>query len=428
MTCSTLTRLTHSGDSLEDWLAWQETLNPAEIDLGLDRVRQVFKRLDLTPPAGAVYTVAGTNGKGSTVVVVDALLQQAGRHTGVYTSPHLTRYNERIAVGGKPAADEDIVNAFKVVEEARGDIPLTYFEFGTLAALQHFQSAGCDSWVLEVGLGGSLDAVNVVDADFAIITTVDLDHQAWLGDSIEVIAKEKAGIMRAGKPVFYGDRPVPDSVRQHAIDCGAELHCLGESFRFRRLDATRWQWQGVSRELTELPLPAGGVIQMHNQSVALAALEASDPALLDSLLETPSLLAGLSLPGRLQPYVDSHHWLLDVAHNPQAARALRGALNGQQPATVVVGMLADKYAEDFVRELGFEGSRWLTCPTPGARGATADELAERLQPLLQDGCKAYLSVEEALLAARNQTPPGELILVCGSFAVVGPALQWLGLY
>jgi len=423
-----LTRFRDSGRSLEDWLAWQETLNPAEIDLGLERVRQVFQQLNLIPPPGAVFTVAGTNGKGSTVAVIDAVLRAAGRSTGAYTSPHLIRYNERIVLNGTPATDADIVSAFEAVEAARGDIQLTYFEFGTLAALHLFHSAGCDCWVLEVGLGGRLDAVNIVAADVAIITTVELDHQAWLGDSIELIAMEKAGIMRVGKPVFYGDRPVPDSVRQHAVDCGAELHCLGETFSFQRLDEATWQWHGVSRQLSGLQIPPGGVSQLHNQSVALAALESNDPELLDCVAEAPQLLANCGLPGRLQRYQDAHGWLLDVAHNPQAARALRHALSGEQPATVVVGMLADKHVEDFVGELELASADWLTCPTQGARGATASELAERLRPLLQQGCESYPSVEAAMVAARAQTPPGELILVCGSFGVVGPALQWLGLY
>lgn len=423
-----MTRISDSRRTLGQWLEWQETLNPAEIDLGLERVNRVFERLNLKPPSGHVFTVAGTNGKGSTVAAMDAVLRTAGRQTGVYTSPHLLRYNERIVVNGIPADDEQIVGAFEAVEAARGDIPLTYFEFGTLAALQHFCTAGCDSWVLEVGLGGRLDAVNVVSADVAVITTVDLDHQAWLGDSIELIAKEKAGIMRQGKPVFYGDRPVPNSVRQYAADCGASLHCLGESFSFQRSDEDSWQWRGASRELSGLQLPPGGVAQLRNQSVALAALEQWDPDSLDCAVQSPGLLAAHNLPGRVQRHADSHNWLLDVAHNPQAARALHDALGSEEPATVVVGMLGDKYAEDFLHALGFDNAKWLACPTPGPRGAKAAELADRLRPLLQNDCEAYPTVEAALQAAREQTPAGGLILVCGSFGVVGPALRWLGLY
>lgn len=414
--------------SLSDWLAWQGSLHPSEIDLGLQRVKTVYDRLQLKPPQGNVFTVAGTNGKGSTVSVIDTLLRANGLHTGVYTSPHLVRYNERIVVDGEAASDEAIVAAFEQVDAARENISLTYFEFGTLAALQYFSTAGCDAWVLEVGLGGRLDAVNIVDPDIAVITTVDLDHQAWLGDNIEQIAAEKAGILRAGRPGFFGDNPVPCSVRHHAKALGLELRSPGNGYSYQRKGSDQWDWQGAERQLQGLTVPVGGDVQLANQALALAAVEARDASLLDALKDNPALLAKQALPGRAQHYADEHHWVLDVAHNPQAARALRIGLAERQPATVVIGMLADKAVAEFVGALDVTAARWLICPTEGSRGAASTELSRQLAPLTGGDCIACESVEVALEQARRDTPPGELILVCGSFGVVGPALRWLGLY
>ncbi len=414
--------------SLSDWLEWQGSLHPAEIDLSLERVQTVYDRLQLKPPRDNVFTVAGTNGKGSTVAVIDTLLRANGLRTGVYTSPHLVRYNERIVVDGEAASDAAIVEAFEQVDAARENISLTYFEFGTLAALRYFSTAVCDAWVLEVGLGGRLDAVNIVDPDIAVITTVDLDHQAWLGDSIEQIAAEKAGILRAGRPGLFGDAPVPGSLRNHARALGLDLSSPGNGYSYQRKGDNEWDWHGAERKLQGLIVPVGGDVQLANQALALAAVEARDACWLEVLTANPALLATQALPGRAQHYMDDHHWVLDVAHNPQAARALRIALAEWQPATVVFGMLADKAVDEFVSALGVTAARWLICPTEGSRGAGSSELARQLAPLTGGNCIACESVELALEQARRDTPPGELILVCGSFGVVGPALRWLGLY
>jgi len=415
--------------SLSDWLTWQESLHPAEIDLGLERVKTVYDRLQLNPPAEGVFTVAGTNGKGSTVAAIDTVLRANGMRTGVYTSPHLVRYNERIVVAGEAASDAAIVSAFEQVDAAREDISLTYFEFGTLAALRHFATAGCDAWVLEVGLGGRLDAVNVVDPDVAVITTVDLDHQAWLGDSIEQIAAEKAGILRAGRPGFYGAKPVPASVINRARELGIELRWPDRGYRYcRKANGKQWDWQGEISELRGLTVPSGGDVQLANQAVALAAVEARNSNWLTPMANNPALLARQALPGRVQHFADEHRWVLDVAHNPQAARALRQELAGSQPVTVVIGMLADKAVAEFVDALGVTAALWLTCPTEGSRGTASTELARQLAQQIAGDCEACESVEAALEQARHRTPPNGVILVCGSFGVVGPALRWLGLY
>lgn len=418
--------------TLSEWLAWQETLNPAEIDLGLERVEQVYRRLGLHPPEDRVFTVAGTNGKGSTAAAIDVLLRAAGLRPGLYSSPHLVRYNERVQLAGHCVSDAELVAAFEAVEAARGDLPLTYFEYGTLAALWCFEQAGCDAWVLEVGLGGRLDAVNVVDADVAVITTVDLDHQDWLGDSVELIAAEKAGVLRAGKPAFYGDQPVPVSVRARAADIGARLGVLGVDYSFEAsADEAVWLWRGDSSTLQGLRVPPGNAaVQTQNQALALAAVEAADPALLADEDRLRTALGELRLPGRAQRYRDVHDWWFDVAHNEQAAKALAAGLAAELsvPTTVVAGMLADKQAESFARAMHDSGDRWITCPVSAARGSDSAALAQRLSAVLDVPVEAAASLEEALELARERTPPGGRIVVCGSFYVVGPALEWLGLY
>lgn len=417
--------------SLSDWLTYQETLNPAEIDLGLERVARVAARLNLRPPAGRVFTVAGTNGKGSCVAAIAAVLGANALRTGVYTSPHLLNYNERICVAGRPVTDARLVAAFERVEAARETIPLTYFEFGTLAALLIFSTTECEAWVLEVGLGGRLDAVNVLDADYPVITTVDLDHQAWLGDTVEAIAAEKAGIYRAGRPAFFGELPVPASVQARARELGAKLVTPEQGYT-SEVDADRgvWSWHGWGVTLEGLEIPPAGAPQIRNQAVALAALATCEAGWLQPDRLIAAALARSAPPGRLQAFTDRHEWLLDVAHNVQAGRVLATALEQRQPAsvTVVVGMLNDKQALQFTRQFSVSVTRWITCDTPGPRGCEADELADLLRPELAAPVTVGGDPLKACAQAREVTPEGHLILVCGSFTVVGPVLGWLGLY
>jgi len=419
--------------SLAEWLAWQETLSPIEIDLGLERVQRVAARLPLQIPRGRVFVVAGTNGKGTCSTVLATVLSAAGLRTGLYTSPHLLHYNERVAIDGRSASDQELVAAFEAIESVRGDVPLTYFEFGTLAALFVYSMRQCAAWVLEVGLGGRLDAVNAVGADFSVITTVDLDHQQWLGDTIEQIAAEKAGIMRAQKPAFYGDIPVPLAVSAHALAVGAPLACLGQHFGYVR-KAESWDWFGASTSIAQLPLPAGkGEEQLRNISLAFAAIESYDAGLLVDREQISKLLGQLQLPGRFQIIRKEHEWILDVAHNQQAARALRDRLLQLEPpvgnvCTIVLGMLADKQAVEFVKPLAELGSLWITCPTGGSRGSGPEALRDRIASAVHAPIEVADSVAAALNRAQAVTPLGGRIVVCGSFLTVGPALEWLGLY
>jgi len=415
--------------SLADWLRWQESLHPRAIELGLDRVREVAARLDIRPPPGAVFTVTGTNGKGSTVDLLDRMLRRAGRLTAAYTSPHLVRYNERVAVGGTPAGDGELVAACEAVEQARRGVLLTFFEFGTLAALQHFTAAGADCWILEVGLGGRLDAVNIIDPDYSLVTTIGLDHRDWLGDNLGAIAAEKAGIMRPGRPAFYGDTIVADVIRTRADTIGARLHCLQNDFRWK-CGPESWNFSGRDRVLQGLPSPPGGLAhEYRNASLALAALEQFDAAVLEPGIAGP-VIAGNAPAGRGQLIARDREWLLDVAHNPQAAAALRARIDTlpAAPVTIVIGMLADKPVDAVIEPLLPIADRWITTSVEDRYGLEDAELARRLRDAGAADVRTGGPPVAALSRARECTARGARIVVCGSFRVVGPALEWLGLY
>lgn len=415
--------------SLSEWLRWQESLHPRWIDLSLDRVAAVAGRMGLGRPAGPVFTVAGTNGKGSTVALLEAWLRRQGRRTGAYTSPHLVAYNERVRVDGTEVSDAGLVAAFERVEAARGDTPLTFFEFGTLAALEVFRAAGCDARVLEVGMGGRLDAVNIVDPDFALITTVALDHQEFLGQTVEEIAAEKAGILRAGRPAFYGDWPVPAAVRDAARRLGTPLLCLGEDFDFTP-GGHSWDWRGRAASLEGLRYPpAATAAQLRNVSLVLAALESYAPELLADVEGVSAIIATVRPPGRFQLVRREHEWILDVAHNPQAVATLRAQLDTLPAAadsTVVLGLLGDKDLAAFPAHL--PARRWVTCGVDDPRARSGAAIAAALRGIGVEQVHEAGGVEAALALAGELTAPGGRIIVCGSFRVVGPALRWLGLY
>jgi len=416
--------------SLAEWLRWQESLNPREIDLGLDRVRDIAAALPIAPPAGAVFTVAGTNGKGSTVACIERLLAAGGYRTGVYTSPHLVRYNERVVVGGVAATDDELTDAFDAIEAVRGRVPLTFFEFGTLAALLVFSARRCDAWVLEIGLGGRLDAVNVIDPDFSLITSIALDHQDWLGDTIEDIAAEKAGIMRAAAPAFFGDSPVPDAIGARAAQLGARLYRYGHEFVVDA-DGDSWSWRGERCRLRGLAAPeprddAG----LRNLGIALAALEQFDPALL-APAAVDAVVAGGRPAGRFQLVDREPQWILDVAHNPQAAGVLADRLRAagaRRDTTVVVGMLADKRLDEFVDALADQVDRWIVAPVDDPRAADAAAMCERIRARVDASVECAVATDAAFGRAEALTPPHGRVLCCGSFRIVGPAIEWLGLY
>jgi dihydrofolate synthase/folylpolyglutamate synthase len=415
-----------SGLSLADWLARLEQLHPSTIELGLERVRRVWHALGLEPMF-PILIVGGTNGKGSTCAYLEAILGAAGFRTGLYTSPHLLRYNERVRIAGRNAEDADLVSAFEAVDAARGDTSLTYFEFGTLGAMVQFIRAGIDVAILEVGLGGRLDAVNVFDADAAIVSSVDIDHIEYLGDTREAIGFEKAGIYRAGKPAICSDPVPPVSLIEHAHSIGARLSCVGQDFSAQR-EADQWIYRGVTTTWSGLPVPTmAGACQLRNAAGALAVLETLRARLPVSEMAMRQGLAAAQVPGRFQRIACAPDVILDVAHNPEAARALAATLREQSVSgrtLAVVGMLADKDAAEVFAALAGEIDAWWVCMPDSPRARDATTLAAILRPQVGN-TPVYIEpdVNMALAEARSAAREDDRILVFGSFYTVASVLD-----
>ncbi|MEW8626140.1 MAG: bifunctional tetrahydrofolate synthase/dihydrofolate synthase [Candidatus Thiodiazotropha sp.] len=416
-------------NSLDQWLDWQTTLHPKEIELGLARVASVWRRLKPAGLQSLVVTIAGTNGKGSSVAMLESIYRQGGYRVGAYTSPHLVRYNERIRIDGQEVSDEALCLAFEQVDRARGETVLTYFEFATLAALLIFSEQALDLVILEVGLGGRLDAVNIIDADLALITTVDLDHTDWLGDSREAIGLEKAGIMRAKQPVVIGDSEIPESVLGYAKQLGAELYLAGRDFN-ASLAGDHIQWQRTGEEPLILPLAhLSGQGQLHNTSavVMISSLLQSSLPLDQSLLSQG--LRQVSLRGRTQLIEGEPSLLLDVAHNAQAVASLREYLDRLEwPGQVyaLFGLLKDKDSEAIVESLYSAISGWYLVDLPGARGQSAEQLARVVQQYGEAiPVHCYSDFSSAFESVRGLARAEDLIVIFGSFLVVGDALDLL---
>jgi dihydrofolate synthase/folylpolyglutamate synthase len=417
---------------LSDWLAWQETLHPNAIDLGLDRLQRTLERLEWQRPACPVVTVAGTNGKGSCVALTARILREAGYRIGTFTSPHLLRYNDRIHIDGVEVSDETLMAAFERIDAARGADTLTFFEFNAAAALLVFAEAQPDAIVLEVGMGGRLDAVNVVDADVALVSSIDLDHCDWLGHDRETIGREKAGIFRAGRPAIFGARDMPASIRETADRIGANLQQLGRDFDWVR-SGERWSWRGRSGEQRDLPAPAlHGEIQYDNAAAVLAALGALEPRVRVPRSAIERGLQTVTLPGRFQVVQQGGprpiEWILDVAHNPAAARTLAAQLaarKGNRSTIAVCGVLSDKDVEGIASELRTSFDRWIIVGLQGARALPPDELAGRVRNVGANVEAIATDVVAGCQAAEALAQPGDRIVVFGSFLTVGPALGWL---
>lgn len=411
--------------SLGEWLAWMESNHPRQIELGLGRIAAVAARLALPRPAARVITVAGTNGKGSCVAALEAMLRAAGLRVGCYTSPHLLHYNERVRIDGEPVADEALCDAFETVFAALGDTSLTYFEFGTLAAFWLLARQPLDVAVLEVGLGGRLDAVNLIDADVAVVMAIDLDHQDWLGDNREAIGREKAGIFRAGRPAICADPQPPRSVGETAAQLGAQWLPVGKAFCFDR-HGEQWSWQGDgfagAPSHRDLPLPA---LPLPSAAAALAALYAAGLALPEAAIRRA--LTEVRLAGRFQRIErNGIEIILDVAHNPHAARYLAERLAQLPPAatTALLALMADKDLDGMIAPLRDSFVHWLAGELPGnPRALPAAQLAQRLAA---HGIVAETGEVAALLdAALRELAPGSRLVVFGSFFTVAAALAWL---
>ena len=414
--------------TLSEWLAYCEQLHPTTIDMGLDRVREVADRLQLTLNA-PVITVAGTNGKGSTCAMLEAIYLQAGYKTGVYTSPHLVDFEERCRLLGESPPADDFANAFAQVDAARQGTSLTYFEFSTLAILKMLADANLDVVILEVGLGGRLDAVNVMDASCAIITSIDLDHTALLGNDRDSIGLEKAGIMRAGRPVIISDPVPPESVVQQAKKLGADAWLMGQDFNFSG-DQLQWSWAGRGRRYSGLAYPAlRGANQLLNASGVLAAVEVMRPQLPVTAQAIRNGLAMVELTGRFQIIPGEPVLVLDVAHNPHSVAALAANLDamGFYPTThAVFGAMADKDLQAMLKKLLPLVDAWYFTDLPLPRASSAQQLAADWASM-NTRKDAHASVHEtpqkALDAAILAANPTDRILVFGSFYTVGGVLQ-----
>ncbi|MGH8616628.1 MAG: bifunctional tetrahydrofolate synthase/dihydrofolate synthase [Burkholderiales bacterium] len=415
-------------ESLQDWLAHLERLHPQAIALGLERVAVVRDRMGLQP-VFPVITVGGTNGKGSTCALLEAMLRAAGYRVGCYTSPHLLAYNERVRIDSASATDAMLVQAFEHVERARQDTSLTYFEFGTLAAMAAFIDAGVEVAILEVGLGGRLDAVNAFDADGAIVTTVDLDHQDWLGDTREQIGWEKAHIYRSGRPAICGDRDPPPGLTEHARAIGADLLVLGRDFDAVAMDG-QWRYAGPGGARHGLPPPVlRGDAQLGNAACAIALLDALRARLPVALQDVRAGLLTAAAPARFQVLPGRPALILDVAHNPQAARALAANLarmQGFKRTHAVFGILADKDAGEVIRALAPEIDRWFVGGIAGPRGRSATDTAaliERHAPA--PVVTVCADVAAAWRAATSAAGPDDRIAAFGSFLTVAAVVQLL---
>ncbi len=412
--------------TLAEWLAYLETLHPKAIAMGLDRVSAVYARLGVVLKC-PVITVGGTNGKGSTCALLECMLRAGGYRVGAYTSPHLLHYNERVRVDAADATDDGLLEAFAAVESARLTTPLTYFEFGTLATLWLLARAELDVVVLEVGLGGRLDAVNVVDADVAIVTTVAIDHVDYLGTTREDIGREKAGIFRSGAFAICADRLPPATLLAQASAIGARLLRIGIDYDFTAHDG-QWSYRGPGGTRHGLPMPAlRGAYQLANAATALAALDVLRERLPVPMGAVREGLVSVELPGRLQVLPGRPVTVLDVAHNPQAAAALADSLGsmGFHPRTwAVFGIMADKDIGSVIAALLPRVDRWYVASLPPPRGATALDLRQRLETagVAPAAIRDFDDPDSAYRAAREAVTEADRIIVFGSFLTVAAAL------
>jgi len=414
--------------SLADWLGWLEKSHPTEIELGLARIRQVAERLQLLNPLSNVITVAGTNGKGSCVTACASLLQAAGFSVGVYTSPHLLHYAERIQINGKPVGDEEICAAFEKIADAAGTISLTYFEYGTLAALEICKQHNVDYMVLEVGLGGRLDAINIIDADIAVITTIALDHQDWLGDTRELIGYEKAGILRPGKIFICADQDPPQSVIDVAANLKTQSYFIAQDFKYK-VDGKHWQWTGktIQGDAINLPALTAPHLPLPSMAAALQVLHLLNVHLPSSVIEKN--LAALTLAGRFQKIVyKNREFILDVAHNPAATEYLAQRLKSE-PCTgkthALVAMMADKDCAASLANLTAIIDSWYAVDlTHIPRAASPEVLAKHLLTL-GVSVQAQGEISSLLDTLLSTSIEGDRVVVFGSFYTVAAALLCL---
>src|SRR5690606_2110742 len=402
-----------------------------KLDMRLGRIRTIIDRLDLVPPPYKVITVGGTNGKGSCVAILESIYRHAGYRVGAFTSPHLVRFNERIRFDGMEATDAELVELFEAIDAKLGDVTLSYFEASAVAAFLFFARRNADVAVLEVGMGGRLDAVNALDADAALIASVDLDHTEWLGPDREAIGREKAGIMRPHRPAVVGDSDAPASLEAHANAIGARFALIGRDFAFGR-EADGWRFEGVGATHASLPVvPFGGDVQYSNMAACVAVVELMRPELPvpdDAIREG---LRGARLRGRTERRErNGVEWIFDVAHNPSAARVLRRTLDALPPrrTIAVFAAMEDKDLDGVLEPFAPIVERWHLSRPDSERGAPVESVASKLDRLGATEIFAHADIPAACAAAETDARAGDRVLVFGSFYTVGPALGALELY
>jgi len=429
-----MNRMQRSSTSLNEWLTALESMHPKAIDLGLDRVVSVKAKLGIHFEC-PVITVGGTNGKGSTCAMLESILMQAGYRVGLYTSPHLLRFNERARINGEAVSDDMLIAGFEAVDAGRAGISLSYFEFTTLAILHLFEQAGLDAVILEVGLGGRLDAVNVIDADAAIVTSVDIDHTEYLGNTREEIGFEKAGIFRNGCAAICGDPVPPNSLIEHARAIGADLWLFGRDFNYSG-DKQQWNYGGRSQRRNALAYPSlRGANQLLNACATLAALEALRMRLPVSAQDVRNGLALIDLPGRFQVLPGRPAVILDVAHNPHAAAVLAQNLDnmGFHAYTFAVfGAMQDKDIDGVIAHLKSRIDHWYVTDLPLPRAAAASSIAQKLrdagvddtnEPGSEHSIQTFNSLENAYIEARKHAGENDRIVVFGSFLTVAGVME-----
>ncbi len=416
-------------ETLEQWLAWQTALHPRKIELGLTRVDMVARRLNLLPLPFPVISVAGTNGKGSSVVLLDSILSAAGYQIGRFTSPHLLRYNERISIAGIEATDTELCQAFHHIETVRRTVSLTFFEWSTLAALLIFKQYQVDLAVLEVGLGGRLDAVNIVEPNVALVTSIDIDHTDWLGDDRESIGFEKAGIFRSHYPAVCSDLNPPQSLIQHAQQLETPLYCLGHDFTYHKSSFKQWSWQSqaILRQINHLPLPyLNGDFQLQNAAGVLMVLTLLSQAFSISETAIRQGLVKVNLPGRFQVFTGRITRVLDVTHNPSSAQVLAYSLSQQVchgETHAIVGLLKDKNIEAILNIMQHVITHWHIADLNTERSASTQVIKQHLMRIGVHSIHTYTSITKAYQYLLTHVPDDDRIIAFGSFYTVAEALQ-----
>ena len=420
--------MNRSNWSLDDWLNWQENLNPNQIDLSLDRIQEVKEKIRFNQPEIDIYLVAGTNGKGTTVHLLNSILRLKGLNVGMYTSPHLKKYNERVTYNNKPLEDTDFIDSFIEIENIRGDVPLTYFEYGTLAAFLSLNRFPCDAWIIEVGLGGRLDATNILNPNVSIITNIALDHQEWLGETINEIAIEKAGIISSNAPCVCGALNTGEIIGEIASRKNTDFYLIGDDFSLSN-GVNGSVWSSKSKTIEKIKIPdhwAQG--EKNNLAIALMSIEACNPNLLPKTEALNQLLDSFSIPGRFQIFDYRIPWILDVAHNPNAAINFRerlGTIELTDKNIMIVSLMKDKDLEEFVSLFEDIVAKWVVCTMNTPRSLSGDEISKRLSEKGLFNITVLNYPDEAFEYIETINHNYNAVIVTGSFEIVGPCIQWL---